>query len=325
MSFITPRGPNYLKRERIFVDSQLRDIDSSRSSFDIVFRLPKRLHNIQAIELVDYNIPTDISPTFIAAQQGLRGNNFLDVRLVNTDGQGSIEFPVELETDRRYTTLTELADDLASQMDDAMDAQSHAYFNTGNMTFVNVSTDASEAKVDSYSWVVEGEYGQLRFRVDDADTLTYFLFGSGPNKEDSASTVLGFDRRDTVIHGDNSTFNGFLMDTGPQSYHFATIRPFRYIDVFIDRMQESLRGAPLARIPCTNNAYIKQTTNAKQPRILTTAIPRADEFRITLKLEGGYSPVAATGTDGWDLVLDVITVQEDVEVPDWLTQHMTLE
>jgi hypothetical protein len=317
--------PLHVRRERVFVDSQQRDRDLSRDEFDIVFRLPRRLQNVQAVEVVDYNVPSDIAPTFFADAPGLPGNNMLDVEMERVSTGDTLAFTVELDTEVFYATYGDMVEGVRAQIEAAMDVQGDAFFATGNDLLVKAEANVAE--------VLDGaEQGLTNFYLqhDVAAPATpeearlRFLFGTGPNRGRSPARVLGFDEgADTVVVGPATVFFGTAVQSETRGYKIAALRPSRYVDVFLKEAQPGLRqGAPLARLPLADASFLRVPRRVDRPRLLLDPIRALDRLSLRLRLEGGRPPAPATGHDGWDLVLDLLVLADRPAVPEWAGRHV---
>jgi hypothetical protein len=287
-----------LKRTRVFVDSQRRAAES-RDEFDISFVLPEPIEDVRAIELVDFNVPRDISPTFVASEPGLPGNNLLDVRLVRKLDGSTLDFTVTLEPNAHYATHAAMVLDVVTQINAAMDAQGHGYFNTAGGVLVGGAVDAAR--------IVEGaEQALTRFWAAEAGDLTKidltFRFGSGPSRGFAPERVLGFDEgADTVVPTDNFFGTGVFYER--RGYKAAALVPYRFVDVFV----AEAGPLPLARISLNDPSYTRDPRQISRPRPLTTPVRVLRAMTIRLRLEDGRRPVARTAHDGWDLVFDVLS------------------
>jgi hypothetical protein len=320
MPLLDTDRPLYLRRERVFVDSHARDEARSRDEFTVSVPLPRAVENVQAIELVDYNVPRDIAPTFVASRPGVPGNNLLDVQMERAGTGHTLEFTVELDTDTRYSSYEALVESVADQISDAMDAQGDAYFATSNDVVVkradNVAEVTTGAEMGFVHIYIEHETApeQLNLR---------FLFGSGPSRGKGPELVLGFDEgEDTLVVDAGTDFFG----TGPivemRAYKIAALTPFRYVDVFVEEARGALGySTPLARIPLVDESYLRAGTRTDRPRLLSRPIRRLDRLSVSLRLQGDRLPSASTSHDGWDLVFDLLVLAKRPEVPGWTAAH----
>ena len=298
----------YLKRVRIPVNSELRE-STSNSQFDFVFELPSTYEHVASIELVDYNVSHSHQRTF---RDIAPANNTVTVHLASTAGAPqSLTFKVTFTPYTRDTapTITELATQLTSEFNEAMDAQTHAYFN---------STDTPWVITEKVTTNVMGVCNALDFYIFDiTNTLPVaatFLFGSVPT--DSAAMVLGFTDSDTSV---------FTVDGTTYYYPIPSFIPTlvvdRYMDIFIDQFPE-LR--PLARIFLTDDTnYTSSLMAIKDVRLLTTPVPRLEKLTIRLRLPNNRIPMSYIAK-GVDLVFELLLVSSENELPLWVDQQLAM-
>lgn len=318
----------YIERSREYVDSDEREEDSA-SEFDIVHRLSKRYQYVQSIEVTDFNFPTNISPTFIARQGVIPGNNLLDVRMESQVGPDVLEFTVILEAGRYFTTVSELGTYIIDQLNATMDAQGDPFFSTTAATpVIWVLGNTSVTNEDTLAFDVERGASVL------GEVYSYFLFGTGQNKRDAPARVIGFDEgRDTVVLGvfppipGLSPFGQLLPRYGPTAPFIPQLLPFRYIDVFVQELEPSIgRRIPVARIflYTDQNLSIRYTHShmtTARPRLFTQPLKRVDTLAITLRLEGDREPPQGR-TSGWDLQFDILTLTPEQSIPVWTKQFL---
>ena len=263
----------YIRRDREYIDSDQRE-ENSEGEYDIVYRLSRRYQYVESIEVTDFNIPTNLSPTFIARDGVIPGNNLLDVRMESQVGPQVIEFTVELESGRYFNNTTDLANYVVDQINTTMDAQGDPFFSTTAVPPVEWIVDSSPGAVA----------GVLRFAVTrggvQGDVYSYFMFGTGDNKNDSPARVLGFEAlKDTIviatfpnIPGLSPLVTGWQPQYGPVAPFIPQLLPFRYVDVFIEELEPSLqRRVPVARI----FLYSDQPVGTRYAHsIMTTPRPR---------------------------------------------------
>jgi hypothetical protein len=305
-----PSGAVYLRRVRVAVDPEERDRGRSADQFDFVVPLREPLQNVVSIELVDYNVRQTLQTTF---RDGV--NNRADVYMEDTaTGLQTLSFTVSFSEYVRdaQRSATTLAAQLTSELNEQMDAQGHAYFNTGNTVVWTVSVlAAANARGVSQALLFTVEEGAV------ADTvIARFLFGSGASRVASAAPVLGFADEDTDVFAAGGTtyytpVPGFL----PQ------VTPDRYLDVFVEQAPEL---APVARVFLTDDANFERQRGAvKRARFLVDPIRRLDQLRVRLTLPDGSRPVAPLAA-GVDLVFELLAVAAEDSLPPWLQQGVSM-
>ena len=308
--------PLYVRRDRHYVDSDQRS-PASRDEFDIITTLPKRFENVQSIEVVNYNIPADIGVTFFAKTNSSRGNNLLDVRLT-TDAVAppvpfrEIYFTVVIPAPVSIKTTSELRSFIEDVFTEQLDAQGDPYFNTANGFFFEF--------YDAYSTGVFEYTCRNSLRGDETQPM-YFLFGTGPNKENGPARILGFDEgTDTIFPLDSPLSLLPFPDRVVVAYHQVVLSEFVYADVFIKEMETSLlTNTPSARIFLAGPTFFNSSSWLPwRPRLMTSPLQRADTLQIRLEFENRIRPLKTLATDGWDITLDFLMLSNEPSVPLWI-------
>ena len=116
-----------------------------------------------------------------------------------------------------------------------------------------------------------------------------FLFGTGPNKEESAGTVLGFNDVDVtsspvVIDGTN-----FQIATPPNR---ATLNKYRFVDLYIDEFPEF---QPFHRIyvPTIASNVTTLPENSSRVRLLTQPPRKLKELTLRIRIQGNLKPTTS--------------------------------
>jgi hypothetical protein len=300
MPLQTPKGPNYVKINTIYVNSEDRETGSV-GPYDYVIRLTNEIQYVIGMELTSYNLPSSLAPTFVAAGSGFDGTNKLDFALSN--GVITTVFSTEWpEKNYTYQNLNapylSYLDTLASLLDKAIDSDPDFGNGGANETFFDVDPDPEERTV-----VVARGTGV---------TGLQFLFGTGPNAKDSAQLAMGFANADTPIA---------LTTTSPSP---TNLNPFSFVDVSIVQIPEY---TPLSRVYMTNNLAFGTTRNEQRvtrSRLLSSQpIHRLKEIRIKLTLANGVVPPSTTGL-AHDLVFTVFSLANEDSVPSWVNQTFVI-
>ena len=176
----------YIRRRRIFVDSDLR-LPRSNSEFDFIVPLDNLLENVVSIELVGYNIKMDIQQTFVSATAATirtpatSGNNIIDVFMDDfATSSHPLSFSVMIPP-RNYTSVAALATDLTPLLQAAMIAEatiSDAYW-------LPAIWSATTSTIGEQIYIVYAVTGVV-------DTVAVFKFGTGLNRDNSGGGQLGF-------------------------------------------------------------------------------------------------------------------------------------
>lgn len=315
MPLIDLDRPLYIRRDRFYVDNQDRTVNS-KDPFDIEIDLDKRYENVQSIEITDYNIPQDISPSFIAPTTTTNGNNIIDVRMTYTLGPQTLEFTVVMDATIKYDTFTDLLTAIETALNTEMDAQGDPLFNTGNIQW-----DVEPA--------VNATYGVATPRFDLVGALNsqiygFFLFGTGPNRGNAPERLLGYDEGvDTIVIDQfPPPYQTITPTYGPRAYHAAYQQPFRFVDVIIDESEESFRReVPTARIQLSDASYITRRVTAARPRLYTNPLHYTDKLHLRLRLEDERVPTTLS-TQGWDVALDILQLSNEPTIPNWVQQKL---
>lgn len=323
--FDTPT-PFYINRIRIFIDSDDKDAEQSESNWDGVYHLGAQYTNIQSIELVSYNIPRSIMPTFVETYTNtngntVRGNNKLDIRLADVPETRSLTFTVTFAPGR-YLNISALTDEIPTLFGDAMDAAGDAFFNTGAGIAFVVFSATSSTNADAPQFKVQVENGG-----DPTLVSMEYLFGTGTNADQSPWKVFGFpEGQDNGGYQELNDGGGLYAPTilyDPTPSAPASVTPYRYIDVYIKEMPEL---TPVARIfmadAQTNegNFTTNQLINNK-PRLLQDfPVRKLDTLTIRLEFEDGIMPTVEF-EDGYDLIFDMLVLVPEQNIPRWANKQ----
>lgn len=309
-----PSSAQYLHRRRVFVDPYIdrQNVAADGDISEITVKVDNHPQFVQSIELTNYNFPLDMAPTFINEDGDFAGSNYLDIRLQDYPAAvQTLEFTAVLPT-YRFTSIQALKDYLPDFLDELMDAQSHAYFNTGNGDAFTV--------VDNQEFLNSGNTGAIiikneRSSVANSNSL-YYLFGTGANAANSPKNQLGFPDGGDV--GGPQTINGTFI-THPMPTTYWNLYPFRYVDLFIDEVSEL---TPHSRIWLTRTDDFKRVRQANDAvRLLADPKKRLETLTIRLRLPDGRRPNMISN-QGYDLTFDILLVSPEVSIPDWVKQQI---
>lgn len=291
--------PQYLRRERVFINTDTKDPVRSRSDYDMVFDLDDFYEKVQAVELVSWTVPFDMSPTIYEGSSTRTGNNFLDIRFSDPPGNANVlDFTVEL-LPNGYATVEDFGQSVIDQITGALVTLNDAYYNPTTNNFV-MSYSVTGGKL-SFSAVVDNPAVVVDVR---------FLFGSGPNAGSTPATAFGMvDGVDTPI----TSVNGFDIH-GPIGISPAIISPFRYTDVAVSGVDYNV-----ARVPLTGVDFVTKRFNRTKFRIIDTPLRNVQDTRITLTLPNGVEPIKVS-TNGYDMVLEYLVLSPETGIPKWMHQ-----
>lgn len=292
-------GPQFLRCERLFVNTENKDPIRSRSNFDMVFELSEVFEKVQAVELVSWTVPYDMSPTIYEATTSLPANNLLDVRLSDPPGNTHIlEFTVELQP-LGYASVEALGQSIGDQITFRLRELADPFYDV-DVNFCTVTYSVTRGKLSFAASV-----GDPAVAVD-----MRFMFGTGPSAGATPARALGMtDGVDTLI----ATVNGYDFQ-GPVAGLPALLYPARYVDVTVSGVDYKV-----ARIPLTNTDFVTNRFNRTKFRLLDNSLRRIQDTRITLTLPKGVEPVTIS-TSGYDMVLDYLVLTPVGGIPYWLVQ-----
>lgn len=315
MALLQVNRDAYVRREFVYVDSTQR-LNTSKDEFDVNIELTNgAVRDVQAVEVVDYNIPRSIAPTFVEETATSAGNNIIDVLMVRVSTSASLQFVVTIPPNSTYTSATTLATDLTALINTAMDAQGDPFFNTANLVQWTVTALLYEPTVSPTAGTFSAVITE---NTVEGTIYGYWLFRTGPNARNNPGRVLGFDpTQDTTINPFSTVLNSVYA---PRGIRFADLRPFHYVDVFVDQAEAGLGARlPVARIFLTDedDAWRRTDTLPTGARLLAPPIRYAEQIRVYLLLQGGVKPVT-TAKHGWDLTLELSLVSQEGSVPSWM-------
>lgn len=324
----------YLQRTRVFVNSNERVVEESQNGWTFTIVMPQEIHNVVAIELYQYNVSRDAGPTFSGVfdfERALYGDfkaqqNKTDgktpVRMYFPDEAGTPSFEITSEYDPAKVFFAPLN----------LGAYPTADYILLPSYLQNIfATDwGSRAVVAGIAPPVISNYASengtlypderifYRFYNTTAPAnlaeITYKYKTGNVDTSENTARVFGFNPyKDTQVDANSYTKGDYLINT----------RPYRYLDVFIDEVDEL---KPVARIPLVNRQdddFVVSENPPRLPRILIRTVERLRKMHVRLRLEGGRIPptVADTGTD---LVFDVYSLAPIQKLPNWVNQTFVM-
>jgi hypothetical protein len=334
MSLLDVRsGASYLRRTSIYVDSIDRDLDKSKDNFTFTFSLQQEVRNVCGIELVQYQIPKLLTPTFrgkrdffsVAAgnplvldREAASTNTEVDVRFTGVGGAGSLDFTFSFDP-AWYSSSR--ARPLSGTSLNYADIQ-EAFKQTIAEYWAAAAAEAGSAiSPANYDLVFNDYYFErlsvaLQRKSDSEYGTVVFLNGTGTNAGQSSATVLGF--RDGVDSVPDPTTGAAVADGMVNSF------PFPYVELFVREFDEH---SPFARIYTqdeTVEGSIRPPGGALPPmRFLKRPIRQLKELSIRLRLPKGTKPSPAADVPV-QLTFEVLTVDGtgSEELPGWLTTSL---
>lgn len=298
-------GRPYIKTTKLFVNSGER---TSGSLYSYVYTLKQEIQNVVAIELTGYNIPSEVTPTFIASTTNFTGNNKINMK-VTTTGEYSEHFVISWP-EKKYTYENTLIPYLSyisilqQLLNDAVkDSAVLGTSGTKPVTF-RVASDTDEKTV---IYIIDG---------NGTDILGVTLkFATGANANESAYYEMGFTQADTSSTGSV----GSLVITSPNP---TNLSPYRFVDVSIDQSEFQ----PLQRVYLMDNTYYGTTRNelnVSRTRLLrNNQLKKLNRLNITLRLKNNIVP--PTNARAHDLIFTVFSISPEQTLPKWLNQNFAL-
>ena len=325
-----PTSDSYIKRTRIYLSNEEQStVVDEAHLFDYGITLKDEIQNVIGCELVGFSMAKHLTPTFrgryvlgsvlpYASNTNTRrtsppGNCMLDIHLNDTANVLSLTFVVDFELiiptaptlpyslAGRIMTIAEIGNEMQQAIRLAMNATGDAYFNT---TFVTLT-----AGVDS-----NGCFYCKAFEIASPANLIEItlLFGTGTNKSDSPSRVLGFpDNVDTTL--DPTTF-------GVQGTFAVDPVPIRYVDLNITQIPEF---RPFARVFLNPGDFSRPLDRPTEFRLLTDPIGHLTRLDMILQFNNDQRHSASADLFH-DIALDVISLEPVSKKPNWVNQRFLI-
>lgn len=331
MSFIEVPGPHYIKRTLVFVNSNKSDPIRSTSNYDFSFNLVEEIQNVFSIELLNFTVPRLLTPALLGTFDEFNVHKTGVVTLIPQNSNMRYDIKISDET-RANSLIIEGSLDpgfyFAGQI-----AWSGVSINTGGLALAWLFDFNARFLIDVASSPVfgGGKYA-LGFLLNQNDQLGIFLentvavpttygfvdilFGTGPNKDSQMSIPLGF-----------KPFVDQISDTSqPQNALLAPFRinpnQFTYIDVFLAQAAEN---SPWARIYTIDELlrYTAPKTVASRSRMMKTPVQNLKFLDFRIRAQGGRILGELSNT-GMDMTIEVLSIAQVPNVPDWVKQRLEL-
>lgn len=329
--------PVYLSRHRVYVDSREKvRAEPARPDGTEFWRgeysVGSELSDVVSFEVVGFQLRRGVAPTFwregTGKGTGAQGNNWLDLRVADVPETAFLEFSVEFQPGTLSRELGVFG--IAGFLDRAMDAQGHPTFNTANGYGFSLG-GATTAEVTRFADLGNTEGGVpkwfvLRFENGGDATLCslQLKFGTGPNAANSAWRVLGFEQGVDAV-------TDAATGRQPLPLRPMELRPVRYVDVIVEEAGEAFNpvrriyledGVPTQisfRTGINGSDSVTRTERAMS-RVLDDQSPRRMRtVQVRLRFEGDVVPPASHELD-YDLVLDVLHLYPEPDIPTWVQQ-----
>lgn len=324
----------YLRRARLFVNTEERDMIRSKDQFEFVLPLDNTYEQVVSIELVDYAISKKHERYF--RREGLQNNQiiiYLEDKATHTH---TLRLTVTIPShDSTGSWVEDVSLMVQTQINNALDACGDAYY-AGNTRFVVTCEDKDLYLGVPRKFIFACEYIGYGFNMIDVS----FLFAETPN---SMAKLLGFEEENiTSTTFVREPFTPTMPDPmgveqpspptitvcAPVPSHLPTLTIDRYLDVSIREFPEL---TPVARLSLTHdlefanvNPFVLYKRNfraVKGVRLLREPVRRLSQLSVDIRLPNGQKP-PLTVHKGVDLVFDILMIAKEQQIPAWMRQVM---
>ena len=333
--------PHYVKRTRVFVNSDEKNPSNSRGPFDYSFDVAEPIQNVVSIELTGWNIDGEVYSTFVGRYNSVAplanpndqtrsiipGASTIDVELEDETGTVFLVVNMNVEMGLGEISSTGIVLEDATALLNVLNATFITQLGrVGNATFSNANT------VGQFLEDTAGRIYFVAYRVGILVPLrSRFLFRTGPGASDQASRPLGFPPVDTprvtaltATPGVGSGLNYVVVGS-----HYYNLQPWRYINVYVDEMSNNFE--PVARIfyhretglANSNPANRRPFNIDNRSRLLQEPLRRLDRLSIRLTLDDDKRLAEFLDT-GHQLTFDVLSLAQEPTVPGWVDQRNTI-
>lgn len=324
MSFIDVAGPHYIKRTIVYMNSFDRVPAQSTDGYTFTWSLEEELTNVFAIELAQFLVPRGITTTFLGqydlelalatgtmTESNSGSNMMFDIEITNEAATVTKVFEFSFDGDDfvyNSGRIYKSAEQIRSLVENAVDIV------LGNSTDPVINS----ANYDSITTLDENN--RLLITVPNRGPPTYarvrLLFGTGPNRDNQASTPLGF-----IPNQDTSTPVA-ANNYGAYAPFSVNIQALRYVNLFVDNATEL---SPLARVYTVDEieGYVNPCDLAQSSRIMKNTIHNMKDIKIRVRSPDGFQlPYLSEIGLYFNFVLYSIT--QTPKVPNWVVQRLSL-
>ncbi len=309
----------YIRRIRVYVDSDQR-LEGSKSEFDFVFPLTNLIENVVGIEMVGYNIKTDLQQTFIAQTSTQDGNNILDISVNDILTLSNPLTYTATIPPRNYVTVADLAANLQATLRATVVALGDPFWSSGIPEREWIVLPTNQTGTITALYIVMG-YGAFEIMNN-----AVFEFGTGDNRLNSGGGQLGFftdeDTSVTIITGGRTVIR-------PIPVQVPQLQPFRFLDVSITDAPEL---ETVGRIMLVDDPIVDSKTRDidSRPRILTQPIKRMETMHVVCTMgptfhetQSKTRPPLSRSRGGIDLIFDILVIAQEQDIPSWVQQEWT--
>ena len=300
----------------------------------LLSRYKKNCNNVFSIELVQYDVPYAITPTWLGTydyyemlalgrvnKRNTSSNMDADIRITDETGAHTITFRTTMDPALFFGTLLFPASGSSSDTpfsdflliaQEYFAQQTHPVLNSTNYEIVYPSfpiTDLDEANnirtMYCEKLAAPGTYAPLEL-----------LFGTGAHRGSQASRPLGF------VPGVD-TIPDIQYNYGAHPSFSSNPRPFRYINIYLEEPPEF---QPFARVYTTDETksnYVNHCDQPRRSRILKQPIKNMKRLRFKIRGENDIE-LSFIAEIGLLFTVEVLSIAQVPKVPAWVQQRLVL-
>lgn len=279
-------GKNYVKIDRVYVDSGDRD-EGTVSKYKI--NLTQQIEDVVGIAMTSYLMPSSATPTFLKGT-----NDKVDFRL----SAGALTKDFTFFWPSLSFTYQNVANPYLSYVNSLFQSLNVATLNDPDFGTNGPNFAIFEVLVDvnlKTNVIVRG-FGITNFQ---------FLFASGPNNEEAANVQMGFPTAVDTPAGQTSIV----------SPNRVQLDPYTRVEIRVDEVKEL---QPLDVIYNTNSAYfgtVYNSVNVTRTQLLTEPIRNLKSLTISLTIDG--QPIVDQERNNHCLSFTIFSLSKDPHIPEW--------
>lgn len=323
--------PHYIKRTKVFV-SYRYNIEGSTDGLtpltlfqDEAFALPEAIQNVVGIEVRNFVFDRRAVPTFKGARKSflpevdpparsrVKRNLILDAEFGDPTGTNTTTLSIDFDNFFFGQSLANYRFRLPNTYVELVNI--YLLFGFAGLGAVPGfdPADYTLSFLDSSLSDTQPYFARIQQDSPPNDYGTVrFLFGTGPNNEDSMHASLGFPNEDTTP---DPTFNGVLAP------YISNRSPFRYVDINVAEIPEL---KPVARFHFTKEGYVSPTnTLPRTTRLLDQPLQRMDQITTQLRLSENR-PLSSLANRSFEIEYEILSLEPSINIPAWVNQEMKL-
>lgn len=325
---LKPITPYYTRVTRVYVESDEREQNiGPNNPAKYRFKLNKAIRDVFAMEIVGWQFPDDITPSFLPnpLNTNVDGDDKVDFSLFNVGLGVEAIFSITLPPfSFFYQSATNpnrsFVDKLVQLMNDAIFTDPN--YGAGSVKFF--------AKSDSFERTFIEIRSNAPFATTDEVTLT-FLFGTGPNAQNSAAIQMGF-----LANTDSnpSASQGILVPLQVLESPFnSDLIPRPYVDVYIAQQADAGLSTSTVTENFVRRIYTSSTPFQESfstevgigPDKLTRMMPndtrRIEHLDISLLMSDGTPPIT---TKEHSFIVKLYSLARVIDNPSAVMQQQLL-